>query len=57
MEGGVFGLSLQQKGYLYASQLVPTVITLLFPDLLSILLYTQIFYPAAIFLYIRFLSL
>ena len=57
MEGGLFGLSMTQKCYLYGSQLIPTIITLLVPDLLKILLFTQLFYIAAIYIYINHLSL
>ena len=46
-----------QKSFLYCSQLVPTVITVFFPNLIRILLFTQIFYLLAIYLYIKHLSL
>jgi hypothetical protein len=57
MEGGLFGLSKIQKAFLYSSQLVPTLITLFFPNLLKILIFTQIFYILAIYIYIKHLSL
>jgi hypothetical protein len=57
MEGGLFGLSKVQRTYLYASQLVPSLITILFPNLLKILFFTQIFYCAAIYFYVHVLSL
>ena len=44
MEGGLFGLSSNQKTFLYASQIVPTVLVFFFHDLLTILLWLQLFY-------------
>ena len=57
MEGGLFGLSRAQKTYLYTSQLIPTLIVLFFPNLLKILVLTQMFYILIILIYVQFLSL
>ena len=57
MEGGLFGLSKTQKAFLYSSQLVPTMIVLFCPNLLKILIFSQVFYIAVIYIYVRFLSL
>ena len=46
-----------QKGFLYLTQLIPTIITILFPNLIKILLLTQIFYLLSIYLYVKHLSL
>lgn len=57
MEGGVFGLTTSQKSFLYLTQLVPTLITVIFPSLIKILFFTQIFYILVIYIYVQHLSL
>jgi len=57
MKGGLFGLSNEQKAYLYVSQIIPALIVFFGSDLVTIFLYIQLFYVVASFFYIKFLSL
>ena len=58
MKGGLFGLELNQKAYLYISQMIPTLIVIfLNSELLHIFAALLIFYLITPFLYINYLSL
>ena len=57
MQGALFGLNCTQKIFLYGSLLMPTIIVILFPNLLKILIMTQLFYIIAICIYVNFFSL